>query len=231
MRGAGGQRVAAGLLVGLLLVAAPAAGEGPGLELVGTWHVLVHYRDAASGDPEQLHWEDRLWLFEREGERLRWTEYPIVVFRERTGRFERAGVERERRVLGAWEPSPAQLEEIRRGLAVQDRGRRSKLLQPSDGGGFASRIRAAPASSSVLTYTEDWSVELAGELPVFRHEDRLASGRTETMSGVTVWAGESADASGALLVGRFARDGTRSGSFRMRRSGPVRGLSARDRSE
>jgi hypothetical protein len=215
------RRIARLALAGALLAVA-AAGQPAALDLDGTWHVLVHYRDASSGDPAQLHWEDRLWVFERVGDRLRWTEYPIVIFRERSGRFEPSGGERERRVLGAWEPSQAQLEEIRQGLAVEDRGRRSKSLRPRDGGGFGSRTRAAPASSSVLTYTEDWIVEAVGELPVFRHEDRLASGRTDTMEGVTVWAGERAGEDGALLVGRFTKDATRRGSFRMRRSGPVR---------
>jgi hypothetical protein len=214
-----------------VLLAAPALAQRPALDLVGTWHVLVHYRDASSGDPAQLHWEDRLWIFEREGDRLRWTEYPIVIFRERAGRFEPASAGRERRVLGAWQPSEAQLDEIRRGLAVDDRGRRSKSLRPRTGGGFGTHARAAPGSSSQLGYTEDWIVEMAGELPVFRQEDRLASGRTQTMQGVTVWASERAAEGGALLVGRFTRDASRSGSFRMRRSGPVRGLSPRGRAE
>ena len=64
------------------------------VDLIGTWHVLVHYTDANSNDPEQLRWDDRIWSFERTGSRLRWDEAPIVVFGDNSGRFEHLGTNR-----------------------------------------------------------------------------------------------------------------------------------------
>ena len=93
----------------LAAVAAPATAD---VDLPGTWYVLVHYKDDQSHDKDAMHWDDRVWAFEREGEKLRWTEYAIVVFDDRTGRFERtrAGMVR---VLHAWEPNPLQRKQIR----------------------------------------------------------------------------------------------------------------------
>ena len=76
--------LAAALFVGL----APAAASAE-LDLEGTWHVLVHYRDAKTANADTERWEDRLWVFEAAGDRLRWTEFPIVVFDDESGRFER----------------------------------------------------------------------------------------------------------------------------------------------
>src|SRR5690606_20159834 len=48
------------------------AGQAP-VELEGTWYVLVHYQDADAHDPQAWRWEDRVWRFAREGDRLVWT--------------------------------------------------------------------------------------------------------------------------------------------------------------
>jgi hypothetical protein len=76
--------------------AAPARGE---VDLNGTWHVLVHYKDDSSPNPDRLRWDDRLWAFEPSGSRVRWMEWPIVVFSDDTGRFERRGTGQYARVL------------------------------------------------------------------------------------------------------------------------------------
>ena len=128
------------LLLGVvaLLVAATPVTRAAALDLIGTWHVLVHYRDSATGYPEREHWEDRIWVFEREGSRLRWTDYPIVVFSDQTGRFEQLGTNRARRVLHFWEPNDAQLAQIYEGLEINPRGSRSKALRGSDAEGWNS---------------------------------------------------------------------------------------------
>ncbi|MFB3117746.1 MAG: hypothetical protein ACE1ZP_03180, partial [Myxococcota bacterium] len=38
-----------------------------GATLLGAWHVLVHYKDATSSDADRERWDDRAWVFEREG--------------------------------------------------------------------------------------------------------------------------------------------------------------------
>ena len=198
---------------------------------MGSWHVLVHYRDAGLDDPEQVHWDDRIWVFEREGGRLRWTEFPIVIFRDRSGRFAPAGAGRERRLPGPWQPNQAQAVELRTGLAVAEHGRRSKSLVADGEARFGTRARAAPASASSITYTEVWSVDAAGGLPVFRQEDRMGSARTDPVAGLAVWTSERVGEGGEELSGRFERDGIRRGSFRMRRTGPVRSAPGRARVE
>ena len=72
----------------IALAAGPARSE---VDLNGTWHVLVHYKDDASTNPDRPRWDDRLWSFEPSGGRVRWMEWPIIVFNDDTGRFERRG--------------------------------------------------------------------------------------------------------------------------------------------
>jgi hypothetical protein len=118
----------------LLLLAAPA----PALDIEGTWYVLVHYRDLRSGVPEQDQWEDRILRFEREGADLRFREYPLVLFADESGRFERSGGEPVR-VVGAWQPTPEQQREIAAGLRVDPRDAREKRLRPTATGFSSSR--------------------------------------------------------------------------------------------
>ena len=69
-------------LFALLLAAtlpAPALAIGAD-DLVGAWYVLVHYQDSATENADAKRWEDRIWVFEKAGDQLRWTDYPIVVF-------------------------------------------------------------------------------------------------------------------------------------------------------
>jgi hypothetical protein len=188
------------------------------VDLPGTWYVLVHYKDDQAHDKDAMHWDDRIWTFEREGEKLRWTEYAIVVFHDRSGRFEqtRAGMVR---VLHAWEPNPLQLKQIRQGLEGNPRGSKSKLLRGSDIMGWRSQNRAAAASATVITYQETWSIDDLDTLPVFTRDDVLGSGVTEDFDGRTQYATREIDAGGGELRGSFERDGTRHGTFRMLRAG------------
>ncbi len=194
------------------------------VELPGTWHVLVHYTDANSARPEVLRWEDRVWVFTPQGSRLGWSDYPIVVFRDETGRFEGLGGNRARRVLHAWEPNAAQRAQIASGLQVNPRGVKEKTLRGSPAQGWRSRVRAEPASASVITYAEDWSIQGLPARPVFERVDVLGSARTESLDGVTRYATTEVSADGSELRGSFERDGTRRGTFRMTRAGPVSGV-------
>ena len=91
-------RPLAALALAALALGARAAGA---LELQGTWYVLVHYQDKESPKPDAWRWEDRVWKFEKKGDQLVWTEYPIVIFQDESGRFERLGGSHAARVVDA----------------------------------------------------------------------------------------------------------------------------------
>ncbi len=213
-----------------LLLLAPAAARAE-IDLVGTWHVLVHYTDDNTSHPDEMRWSDRVWVFEKKGSKLRWTEYPIVVFSDESGRFERRSTGQYARVLGAWEPSESQRRNIEAGLKINTRGSKKKSLRGSDAEGWHTTSRARAASASVITYQENWSIEGLLALPVILQEDVMGSGRSETMEGVARYETTAVEESGAVLVGRYERDGTRHGSFRMTRSGDVGMLEEKSQSE
>jgi len=151
------RRLAAVLAAGVAALASPlrvfAAAE-ESVDLIGAWHVLIHYTDDHTHDPTQMRWADKIWVFERSGSRLRWTEYPIVVFGDRSGRFENLGGSRVERVLHGWEPNADQLAQIAAGLEVNDRGSKSKTLRKS-GHDWRSATRPTAASASIITYIEN----------------------------------------------------------------------------
>jgi hypothetical protein len=215
-RRAGAACIAASILI--LALPAPASER---LDLVGTWYVLVHFTDANTAHPEAVRWDDRIWVFERKGSKLEWREYPIVVFADETGRFEALGTSRQARVVAPWEPNEAQRAQIEGGLEINTRGMKSKALRGSDEAGWRSASRAGAASASVITYTENWSIEGLPERPVFSREDVMGSARSESLEGLTRYATTEVAAGGAELSGSFVRDGTRQGTFRMRRAAPV----------
>jgi hypothetical protein len=189
------------------------------VDLVGTWHVLIHYRDDVTHDPKQMRWDDRLWVFKRTAQGLEWSEYPIVVFQDETGRFEQSTTGLHR-VVGAWDPSPEQLAEIKSGLSYNTRGTKTKTLRGSDAAGFSSGARgASPEAANIITYTETWSVGGLPSKPVFTRDDVLGASSTESMQGRTQYVTQSIEENGDLLRGTFERDGTRHGTFTMRRSG------------
>jgi hypothetical protein len=216
----------------LLALGFPAAGvaRAAAVELEGTWHVLVHYKDSAATNPGEERWEDRVWVFTREGDELRWTDYPIVVFDDESGRFERSSTSRAARVLAYWEPDAGQLAELAQGPKVNARGSRTKRLR-AKAGGWVSTAAAAPQSATVITFTADWSIENAATQPLFQLEDALGSAMTDSLEGATRYATERVEEEGRVLRGSYDRDGTRSGTFRLLRTAPVRGLGTKEEQE
>jgi hypothetical protein len=208
-------RLAAACLA-LLALAAPAGA----LDLVGTWHVLVHYKDSAAKNADAERWEDRVWVFEREGDRLRWIDYPIVVLTDESGRFQGRS-----RVLAHWTPNAAQAAELAGGPTVNSRGSKSKSLRGSDAEGWKS-TGSQQKSISFITYEETWSVEGVEDKPVFTRLDVLGGGNAEEAEGRTRYATSERSADGRLLRGSYERDGTRQGSFTLTRVGAVRTLSS-----
>lgn len=220
---------AAALAGGALLAAAPASAA---VDLDGTWYVLVHYQDAESNKPEAWRWDDRVWRFRRDGGRIELTEWSIVVFQDEAGRFEALGGSRAARVVGAWEPSPGQLEDIRNGLAVNSaRGVKTKTLRAGEGGVWASSGSTLAAGASVLTYSEEWTIEDPAGLPVITRADSLGGASAESMEGRTEYRTEQVALDGSELSGRFERDGVRTGRFRMIHSVDPSAVGSRDQSE
>jgi hypothetical protein len=210
----------ASLLAALLPVPALAIGAD---DLVGAWHVLVHYQDSGTENADAKRWEDRIWVFEKAGDQLRWTDYPIVVFDDDTGRFEAIGGNRASRVLDYWEPNAAQQEQISGGLAINSRGSRSKALSGSDAKGWSSARRggAGYKSSRFITYEETWNIDGLPDKPRFERQDSMGSGGSEDFEGRTLYETTTVEAGGNVLRGSFDRDGTRKGTFRLARSGQV----------
>jgi hypothetical protein len=204
------------VLAGLLALATTAAAES--VDLTGTWYVLVHYKDDTSGKPDAMRWEDHVWVFSRSGDKLEWKDYPIVVFQDDEGRFERTS-RHFSRVIAAWEPNPGQLAQIHAGLEINERGSKKKTLAGSDAAGWKSLASAQAQGANYVTYTETWGVKDAAGKPVFLRNESLGSSDMGSMEGGTVFKTESVSAD--ELRGSFERDGTRHGTFRMLRAGAV----------
>jgi hypothetical protein len=206
------------------------ASSEPGVELEGTWHVLIHYKNSTSGNPEQDRWLDLAWEFEEKAEgRLRWSEYPIVVFANESGRFERRSTGQHARTLGKWEPNDSQVGNIREGLEVNARGVKKKRLVLEEGA-WVSR-GSARRSASFVSYETRWRIEPGETGPVFQQSDFLGSADSDEAGGVTRYETLVVGAGGTLLIGRYQRDENRSGIFRMVRSGSPRALTGRSQAE
>ncbi len=186
--------------------------------------MLVHYKDDHAVHADEERWEDRVWVFAKDGQRLRWTEYPIVVFDDESGRFERRQSGQYARILHSWEPNAAQQADIRDGLKINTRGSKTKTLRGSDARGWSSGQRSAAASASIVTYTEVWGIEDLATQPVFTRSDVMGGGRTDSLEGLTRYATTEVRDGGERLVGSFERDDSRHGSFEMMRSAPVGSL-------
>jgi hypothetical protein len=223
--GRGLLRVFVALALALVLGTASGAPaqDGSQVELEGTWHVLVHYKDKAAGNPDAERWEDRVWVLRRDGSRLVWSDYPIVAFDNRSGRFGAVAGNPRARVLHYWEPNAVQLAELEHGPKVNSRGSREKRLGPS-GDGWRTSDGGGAASAMTITFTANWFIEDVSKLPRFRMEDVMGGAMTESLEGGTVYVTESIEEGGKVLRGRFTRDDTRVGTFRMLRTAPVRGL-------
>jgi hypothetical protein len=192
--------------------------DGAELDIEGTWYVLIHYTDSSAADTEVMRWDDRLWVFERKGSRLEWTEYPIVVFSDRTGRFEQSS-HGQQRVLHAWEPNEGQRSQIDSGLEYNTRGSKTKTLRRRRDGTWQSAAAAQLMSASTIGYHETWTISGLDDVPTFTRDDVLGSQRAESMSGRTQYRGVEIVAGGRQIRGEFARDDSRRGTFRMVRAG------------
>ena len=212
----------------LLVVASGARAQPPAVDLLGSWHVLVHFTDSAADDPEAHRWVDRVWKFEMKGRRLLWSEYPIVVFNDMRGRFTMIAGTTRGRVQEYWEPNAGQLRNIRDGLEVNERESKAKTMRGSLQSGYRSSGGLRSASTSVIGYTQSWSVDDPAGLPVFTRDDLLGSARTENMHGRTQYTTTEVRGGGSSLWGRFERDLTAVGSFRMTRMGELRLTEGRD---
>ena len=208
------QSLAAVVSIGVLLASSSALA----VNLIGTWYVLIHYQDDQFRDPEAQQWEDHVWEFKLEESRLRWLDYPIVVFNDPAGRFSN-----RQRIVHAWEPNGTQREQIATGLVVNPRGSKTKTLRGSESEGWASVSRRRAASVAAISYVEHWSVETPATLPVFAREDHLGSGLRGNMEGRTELRTTRIAADGNTLHGEYSRDGVRHGVFRMMRSGAEAG--------
>ena len=213
------RKVAALWIAAVALSIHPAAAQAE-VDLLGTWYVLIHYRDSATNNPDFDRWLDRIWQFEKKGSRIQWTEYPIVVFQDQAGRFERFRGVRSR-VLAYWEPNANQRGQIRAGLEINTRGSKTKSLRGSPTKGYRSTSRMRAQSASVIGYVENWSVEDLQTNPVFTFDDIMGSGRTESMEGRTRYTTTAVGDDGNLLEGTYNRDGTRIGTFQLMRAGQV----------
>ena len=210
---------------------APAVPASPGTDpagpvsLEGDWYVLVHYRDEGSDDGQQ-YWDDEIWRFARRGGRLSWSLHPHVSLRDTTGRTETLPSGEEARTVGAWSPSPAQLEEIRSALELDGHESRAKSLRGSPESGWRSTGALRSQSASMIAYHESWSIEAPRDKPVFARVDTMGSARTDTAEGRTAFETSEVLDGGNELRGVYERDGRLRGRFRMIRIA-VGGASAR----
>ncbi len=211
----------------LLLAAPPASAE---IDLIGSWFVLIHYRDSQTANPDSDRWEDKVWKIEKKGSRLQWTEYPIVVFNDGSGRFGRVGRNPRSRLLHKWEPNEAQMREIVEGVQVNSRGSKTKALRGSPERGFKSTSASRTVSAFTVGYQETWSIDDATVLPVFTRDDALgtesalATKDGSVVSGRTRYKTLEVAGGGDLLIGTYTRDENKKGTFRLIRAGVPRGL-------
>jgi hypothetical protein len=189
-----------------------------GVDLVGTWHVIAHYKDSTTANPDAPRWGDRIWVIQQEGDRLRWTDYPIISLSDDSGRFEGRS-----RVLAHWEPNAGQRAELASGPRVNSRGSKSKSMRGSAESGWKS-VGKQQRSVSFITYEEKWSIDTPAK-PRFTRSDVLGSAGADDAEGRTLWETETIEEGGRVLRGKYDRDGTRLGTFIMTRIGDVKFLS------
>lgn len=164
-------------------------------------------------------------MFEPEGDSLRFRDYPIVRFDDDAGRFESLAGQPSR-VLAFWEPSPAQRAEIEAGLEVDPRGATAKELHPTPAGWSSRRARAGGGSLRFVGFESVVEVDVSGAAPTVAVTDSLGSAAVQGIEDRTEYRGERVSADGRTIEGRYERDGRRVGTFRMTRSGPLRGAAA-----
>jgi hypothetical protein len=199
-------------------------------DLEGTWFVLIHYKDSATNNSDSDRWLDKVWTFEAKGSRLYWVEYPIVVLDDTRGRFESYKGNPRSRVLANWEPNERQLDEIMHGPRVNSRGSKSKSLRGSDAKGWKSVGRSRVSGANVVGFHETWSIEPKGDRRSFMIEEVLGNpeqgSAEDSAEGKTLYAVEASRKDGQEYLGRFDRDGTRTGTFKMIRTPRIRPLAS-----
>ena len=222
-------------LAAFALASAPAPAAAA-VDLIGTWFVLIHYRDSMTANPDSDRWEDKVWKIEKKGSRLQWIEFPIVVFNDGSGRFGRVGRNPRARLLHKWEPNEAQMAEILRGPRVNSRGSKTKSLRGSPKRGYKSSSMSRSTSAFTVGYQETWSIDEPTTLPVFTRDDALgtesalATKSESVVSGRTRYATLEASEDGDVLMGSYTRDENKKGTFKLIRAGAVRGLESDGRS-
>ena len=217
------------LVLGAFLLS-PAAAVAEDVDILGSWFVLIHYRDSMTANPDSDRWEDKVWKIEKAGSRLKWTEYPIVVFNDGSGRFGRVAGNPRARLLHKWEPNDAQMAEIQKGPQVNSRGSKTKSLRGSPKRGFKSTSASRSTSAFTVGYQETWTIDDPTTLPVFTRDDalgtesQLATKSDDLVSGRTRYKTLEVSAGGDVLSGEYARDENKRGTFRLMRAGGPRGL-------
>jgi len=225
------RRVFLGLLAAGLLAAAalpPSAVADDPIDLEGTWFVLIHFQDSSTANPDVMRWADRVWIFAHKGTRLEWTEYPLVVFQDASGRFEATAGNPRSRVLAAWKPNHSQRRTIAAGPRVNTRGMTTKSLKGSDAKGWRSSGRRPTVSASVMSYHQQLSIQGLTDKPIFERLDSVGSRRSKDADGGSRYVVEAISESGRSLNGGYDRDGIRQGTFRMWRTKAARGLIERE---
>jgi hypothetical protein len=193
-------------------------------ELEGTWFLVIHFTDENTNNPDSTRWLDRVWRFSMKGSRLLWTEYPIVVIEDTTGRFEAIPGNPRSRVLEGWEPNSAQYQDLKAGPRVNTRGSKSKSLKGSDTKGWKSTGRNNVASASVVGYQENWSILGAAGKRVFAFDEIFGNAAKGSAEGQTIYSEVEIKSDGSEVRGKYERDGTRIGTFRMFRTKNIRAL-------
>jgi len=219
------RRCAISVCVALALACPAAAAPAAEIDILGTWYVLVHYRDDATANPDVDRWLDLVWVFSMKGSRLEWQEIPLVVFEDKTGRFEAIPGNARARTLHAWEPNEAQLAVIRGGPRVNPRGIKTKTLRGAAEDGWKTVDRPGIGmGASVVGYSESLRIDDPTGLPHFIRSDTLGNAYKSSGEGQTEYETTEVRRNGKMLLGRFERDEHRKGVFRMWRTAAVRGL-------
>ena len=218
------------VLMASAMGASPAASHSEGsIDILGTWFVLIHYIDPDSAHPKATRWRDLVWVFAEKGSRLEWTEYPLVIFEDQTGRFEAIAGNPRSRVLQAWKPTPEQQQTLQKGPRVNERGARRKTLRGSKDGGWQSSRRRVQTSASVMGYHETLTIEGLQGLPLFQRQDVVGNAATRTEGEFTRYQVTQILGDGRRMQGRYEKDGRLTGTFEMRRTDAARGLKKQDK--
>lgn len=212
------------LLCVFVVLPASAADRKPARsDLEGTWFVIVHYKNVATANPDATRWLDRVWTFEMRGSRLHWVEFPIVVLNDSNGRFEPIPGNPRSRVLEGWLPNEGQLAEIKAGPRVNTRGSKSKSLKGSDMKNWKSISRSSAQSATMVSYTENWSIEGRGKNRIFRMQQVLGNALMEKAEGETLYT-VTEQIGKDEFRGSYSRDDNQTGTFRIIRTESTRAL-------